>query len=114
MFAAPESTPTDAISRNATLQPHGNRALALPEGGRHLPGERGADELVRRRHRDAGARQRVAVELDLELRHSGVAVQAQINHAAHLGDLLARLLERVAHHLGLVLTLGVSTRLGTE
>src|SRR5262249_47412675 len=80
-------------------QPPRARTLALPERGGDLAGERRADEVVGGRDRDAGARQRLAVEPDLELGHRGVAVQPEVDDARDRREPQARLLQRVAHHL---------------
>ena len=60
---------------------HRHRVLAFPQRGREFTGQRHFQCLLRGFHRYALACQRVAVELDMQLRRGRVAVQVQIHHA---------------------------------
>src|SRR6185369_10280910 len=62
-----------------------------------LAGERGLDHALGGLDVDAVPRQRVAIEVDLQLRDRGVAIELEVGDAADALERRLRLLERRAH-----------------
>ena len=67
-------------------QANRHRPLVLPVRRRDGPAERGLDDVLGGIHVDAGARQRSAVEHDLQLRHARIAIEPEVDDARHLAE----------------------------
>ena len=70
--------PAGKITRTGTGRSFSQQVVAT------VPPSAVSHDVLRRVDGDAGARQRAAVEHDLQLRHAGVAIELEVDDARHL------------------------------